>query len=63
LNEFAAANPAADVCDLTKQHLDLFVESHATLSPKSRNHYGLFAAQTKPDVLRGLITAKCPDCR
>ena len=39
LNEFAAANPAADVCDLTKQHLDLFVESHATLSPKSRNHY------------------------
>ena len=39
LNEFAATNPAADVCDLTKQHLDLFVESHATLSPKSRNHY------------------------
>jgi hypothetical protein len=39
LNEFAAANTGADVCDLTKQHLDLFVEAHATLSPKSRNHY------------------------
>jgi integrase len=39
LNEFASANMGADVCDLTKQHLDLFVESHATLSPKSRNHY------------------------
>ncbi len=39
LNEFATANTGADVCDLTKQHLDLFVESHATLSPKSRNHY------------------------
>jgi len=39
LDEFAVANPAADVCDLTKQHLDLFVESHTKLSPKSRNHY------------------------
>jgi integrase len=39
LTEFATANTGADVCDLTKQHLDLFVESHAKLSPKSRNHY------------------------
>jgi len=39
LTEFSDANTGADVCDLTKQHLDLFVESHATLSPKSRNHY------------------------
>jgi integrase len=39
LTEFATANTGADVCDLTKQHLDLFIESHATLSPKSRNHY------------------------
>jgi hypothetical protein len=39
LKEFAAANSATDVCDLTKQHLDLFVGSHAKLSAKSRNHY------------------------
>ena len=39
LTEFSDANTGADVCDLTKQHLDLFVESHAKLSPKSRNHY------------------------
>ncbi len=39
LTEFSNANTGADVCDLTKQHLDLFVESHAKLSPKSRNHY------------------------
>jgi len=39
LTEFADANTGADVCDLTKQHLDLFVESHAKLSAKSRNHY------------------------
>jgi integrase len=39
LTEFSEANPGADVCDLTKQHLDLFVEAHAKLSAKSRNHY------------------------
>jgi integrase len=39
LNGFATANTGADVCDLTKQHLDLFVEGRAKLSPKSRNHY------------------------
>jgi integrase len=39
LTEFATANTGADVCDLTKQHLDLFVEDHAKLSAKSRNHY------------------------
>ena len=39
LTEFSDANTGADVCDLTKQHLDLFVEAHAKLSPKSRNHY------------------------
>ena len=39
LTEFADANTGTDVCDLTKQHLDVFVEAHATLSPKSRNHY------------------------
>ena len=39
LNGFAAANSAADVCDLTKQHLDLFMAAHGKLSPKSRNHF------------------------
>lgn len=39
LTEFSDANTGADVCDLTKQHLDLFVEGRAKLSPKSRNHY------------------------
>ena len=39
LNGFAAANSAADVCDLTKQHLDLFIAAHGKLSPKSRNHF------------------------
>ena len=39
LNEFVTTNSGADVCDLTKQHLDLFLEAHAKLSPKSRNHY------------------------
>jgi integrase len=38
MTAFADANPGADVCDLTKQHLDLFVEAHAKLSPKTRNH-------------------------
>ncbi len=27
------------MCSLTKQHLDLFLEAHATLLPKSRNDY------------------------
>jgi integrase len=39
LNEFADTNLATDVCDLTKQHLDLFLESKSGLSAKSRNHY------------------------
>jgi len=39
LNEFATANPAADVCDLTKQHIDLFMQARAGLSAKSRNHF------------------------
>ena len=39
LNEFSTTFSALDVCDLTKQQLDLFISAHAKLSPKSRNHY------------------------
>ena len=39
LNGFSATFSALDVCDLTKQQLDLFIASHSKLSPKSRNHY------------------------
>ena len=35
-----AENFKTDVCDLTKEHLDLFFREHLRgLSPKSRNHY------------------------
>ena len=37
LNEFAAKFPGHAVCDLGKQHLDLYMAAHAGLSPKSRN--------------------------
>ncbi len=36
---FRCERRARTCADLTKQHLDLFVGSHAKLSPKSRNHY------------------------
>ena len=50
LEKFAAAFPGTPVCDLTKRHLDGFIESLGNLksksrnrrkaiSPKSRNHY------------------------
>lgn len=39
LNRFAAAFPSTAVCDLTKAHLDKFVEGLADMSPKTRNHY------------------------
>ncbi len=39
LTEFSATFTGLDVCDLTKQHLDLFISSRAKLSPKSRNHF------------------------
>jgi integrase len=37
LREFAAAFPNYVVCDLGKEHLDLYMAAHAGLSPKSRN--------------------------
>jgi len=37
LREFAAAFPNHVVCDLGKEHLDLYMAAHAGLSPKSRN--------------------------
>jgi integrase len=38
LTEFSTANTALDVCDVTKQHVDLFMAARGKLSPKSRNH-------------------------
>lgn len=37
LREFARAFPATAVCDLTKDHLNLYVKSHAALATKTRN--------------------------
>ena len=39
LNEFSATFTALDVCDLTKQQLDLFMGARGKLSAKSRNHF------------------------
>ncbi len=39
LREFSTANAASDVCDLSKDHLDLFIEARRKLSVKSRNHF------------------------
>jgi len=38
LNEFADSFPGNAVCDLTKAHLDAYVNAHPKLSAKSRNH-------------------------
>ena len=39
LGHFAKAFPATAICDLRKEHLNLFMEGHGSHSPKSRNHY------------------------
>ena len=41
LGHFSAELPGTDLCDLTREHIDLFMAGpkRARLSPKSRNHY------------------------
>jgi integrase len=39
LKNFAKTFPSSAVCDLGKEHLNLFMQKSSTQSPKSRNHY------------------------
>jgi integrase len=39
LRDFAKTFPSSAVCDLGKEHLNLFMQKSAAQSPKSRNHY------------------------
>ena len=39
LRRFAATFSNSDVCDLAKEHLDIFIESLGELTPKTRNHF------------------------
>ena len=39
LRRFATTFPGTDLCDLTKQHLDTFINSLKDYSAKTRNHY------------------------
>jgi integrase len=39
LRRFAKALPGHAVCDLSKQHLDAFIQAMADASPKARNHH------------------------
>ena len=39
LREFSTNNTALAVCDVTKDHLDLFLKTRRELSVKSRNHF------------------------
>ena len=39
LKHFAKTFPSNAVCDLAKEHLNVFMQQHGTHSPKSRNHY------------------------
>jgi integrase len=39
LRDFAKTFPSNAVCDLSKEHLNLFMRKHGTHAPKSRNHY------------------------
>jgi integrase len=39
LRKFAKALPGHAVCDLSKQHLDAFIQAMADASPKARNHH------------------------
>jgi integrase len=39
LRRFAKALPGHDVCDLSKAHLGVFIQSMADASPKARNHH------------------------
>jgi hypothetical protein len=38
LRDFGSTFPATAVCDLRKEHLNLFMQRHASHAPKSRNH-------------------------
>ncbi len=38
LGWFAKMFPAAPVCDLDREHMDLFMKGHSHLGPKSKNH-------------------------
>ena len=39
LRQFAKTFPSTAICDLGKQHLDLFMAGHSKLAAKSKNHY------------------------
>ncbi|MFM2294338.1 MAG: hypothetical protein RLZZ350_751 [Verrucomicrobiota bacterium] len=39
LRDFAQTFPSNAVCDLSKEHLNVFMEKYSKHSPKSRNHY------------------------
>ena len=39
LRDFASTFSATSVCDLTKEHMNTFMQKHSSHSPKSRNHY------------------------
>ncbi len=39
LREFAKTFPATAVCELGKEHLDLYMRKHDAHAPKSRNHF------------------------
>lgn len=39
LREFAKTFPSNAVCDLGKEHLNLYMQKYSDQSPKSRNHY------------------------
>lgn len=39
LRNYAKTFPSHAVCDLSKEHLNLFMRKHDTHSPRSRNHY------------------------
>ena len=39
LRDFATAHPGTAVCELAKDHFNLYMASFGKQSPKSRNHY------------------------
>jgi integrase len=47
LEKFAAAFPGTPVCDLTKRHLDGFIESLGNLKSKSRNRRKAISAKSR----------------
>jgi hypothetical protein len=56
LRDFAKTFPNNAVCDLGKEHLNLFMRKHATHSPKSRNHYKGLA--TKAEAENGSMSCR-----